>query len=47
MRKLTEEPKTVLINKEYISIKGTREIQNILGIGIFDFPKPLNLIKLF
>ena len=47
MRKLTEEPKTVLINKEYISIKGTREIQNILGIGIFDFPKQLNLIKLF
>ena len=47
MRKLTEEPKTVLFDKEYISIKGTREIQNILGIGIFDFPKPLNLIKLF
>ena len=47
MRKLTEQPKTVLIDKEYISIKGTREIQNILGTGIFDFPKPLNLIKLF
>lgn len=47
MRKLTEQPKTVLFDKEYISIKGTREIQNILGTGIFDFPKPLNLIKLF
>ncbi len=47
MRKLTEMPKTVLIDKEYISIKGTRELQDLLGIGVFDFPKPSKLIKLF
>lgn len=47
MRKLTEMPKTVLQDKNYLSIKGTREIQDILGLGIFDFPKPLNLINLF
>lgn len=47
MRKLTEMPKTVLMDKEFISIKGTRELQNLLGLGIFDFPKPSKLIKLF
>lgn len=47
MRKLTEMPKTVLMDKEFISIKGTRELQELLGIGVFDFPKPLNLIKYF
>ena len=46
-RKLTEKPKTILMDKEYISIKGTRELQDLLGMGIFDFPKPINLIKLF
>lgn len=47
MRKLSEMPKTVLVDKEYISIKGTRELQDLLGIGIFDFPKPSKLIELF
>ncbi|MGN0612488.1 MAG: DNA methyltransferase [Porcipelethomonas sp.] len=47
MRKLTEMPKTVLIDKEFISIKGTRELQEILGLGVFDFPKPSKLIKFF
>lgn len=47
MRKLTEMPKTVLMDKEYISIKGTRELQDLLGIGVFDFPKPSKLINLF
>lgn len=46
MRKLTEMPKTVLFDKNYISIKGTRECQSLLGLGIFDFPKPTMLIKL-
>ena len=44
-RKLTEMPKTVWMDKKYISNKGTKEIQEILGSGIFDFPKPINLIK--
>ncbi len=47
MRRLTEMPKTVLIDKDFISIKGTRELQDLLGIGVFDFPKPSKLIKLF
>ncbi len=47
MRSLTEMPKTVLFDKQFISIKGTREIQELLGLGAFDFPKPINLIELF
>ena len=47
MRKLTEAPKTVLIDKDYLSIKGTKEIQEIMGSSSFDFPKPLKLINLF
>ena len=46
MRKLSEIPKTVLMDKEFISIKGTKELQGLLGVGIFDFPKPSKLIKL-
>ena len=45
MRKLTEMPKTVLMDKEFISIKGTRELQELIGLGVFDFPKPSRLIK--
>ena len=40
-------PKTVLMDKEVLSIKGTRELQDLLGLGIFDFPKPLTLLKFF
>ncbi len=47
MRKLTEMPKTVLIDKGYISIKGTKEMQELMGLSVFDFPKPIKLIKLF
>lgn len=46
MRKLTEAPKTVLVDKEFISIKGTREVQELVGPGEFDFPKPVQLMKL-
>ncbi|MDY0266917.1 MAG: site-specific DNA-methyltransferase [Methanimicrococcus sp.] len=44
-RKLTETAKTVWFDKKFISIKGTQEVQDILGASIFDFPKPLQLIK--
>ena len=44
-RKLTEEPKTVWFDKKFISNKGTKELQDILGNGIFNFPKPVALIK--
>ena len=44
-RKLTQTAKTVWDDKEFISQKGTKEVQMILGKGKFDFPKPLELIS--
>ena len=44
-RKLTQTAKTVWADKTFISNKGTKELQEILGIGIFDFPKPITLLK--
>ena len=44
-RKLTQTPKTVWSGKEIISNKGTKEVQELLGKGVFDFPKPLELLK--
>lgn len=44
-RKLTQTAKTVWMGKEIISNKGTKEVQDILGKGIFDFPKPVELLK--
>jgi len=43
-RKLTQTAKTVWNNTEFISNKGTSEVAEILGSGIFDFPKPIALI---
>jgi adenine-specific DNA-methyltransferase len=45
-RKLSQMAKTVLADKDYISNKGTRELQTLLGKGIFDFPKPVALLEL-
>jgi adenine-specific DNA-methyltransferase len=42
-RKLTQTAKTVWQSKEIISNKGTKELTELLGKGIFDFPKPLEL----
>lgn len=44
-RKLTETPKTIWFEKEFITNRGTKELKNIIGNGIFDFPKPINLIE--
>lgn len=44
-RKLTQMPKTVWADKYIISNKGTAEVQQLLGKGIFDFPKPVELIR--
>ena len=44
-RDLTTLPKTVWFGKEFNSIVGTREVAEILGKGLFDFPKPLNLLR--
>lgn len=58
-RKLTQTAKTVLKiaeknaydelleDKDIISNKGTKEVQDLLGKGVFDFPKPLKLIETF
>ena len=44
-RDLTTLPKTVWFEKEFNSIVGTREVATIVGEGLFDFPKPLFLLK--
>jgi adenine-specific DNA-methyltransferase len=44
-RKLTETSKTVWFDKKFISNKGTKEVQELIGKGIFDFPKPVGLIN--
>ena len=44
-RSSTQIPKTIWDGKEFISNKGTKEVQRLLGKGIFDFPKPVELIK--
>jgi adenine-specific DNA-methyltransferase len=44
-RKLTQTAKTTWDNKNFHSIKGTRELTELLGKSIFDFPKPEMLIR--
>ena len=44
-RDLTTLPKTVWFEKELNSIVGTREVASLVGKGMFDFPKPLYLLK--
>ena len=44
-RKLTQTAKTVWSDINFISNKGTKEVLEILGKGIFDFPKPSSLLK--
>ena len=44
-RKLTQTPKTVWFDKNIITNKGTSEVESLLGKGVFNFPKPLCLIK--
>lgn len=44
-RDLTTLPKTVWFDKDLNSIVGTREVAALVGKGLFDFPKPLALIK--
>ena len=44
-RSMTQTAKTVWDSKEFISNKGTKEVQRLLGKGVFDFPKPVELMK--
>ena len=45
VRSLTQIPKTTWTNKYYQSNRGTKEVAQLLGPGVFDFPKPTDLIK--
>ena len=47
MRSITQIPKTVLINKKYLTNSGTVEINELFGEKVFDFPKPVGLVKDF
>jgi len=44
-RKLTQIAKTTWSDKHFHSIKGTKEVAEILGKSSFDFPKPESLIR--
>lgn len=44
-RKLTQTAKTTWDNKNFHSIRGTKEITEIIGKSVFDFPKPEMLIR--
>lgn len=44
-RKLTQTAKTTWDNKYFHSIRGTKELNELLGKSIFDFPKPEMLIR--
>lgn len=44
-RDLTTLPKTIWFEKELNSIVGTREVAELVGKGMFNFPKPLYLLK--
>ncbi|WP_405211192.1 site-specific DNA-methyltransferase [Dokdonia sp. Asnod2-E02] len=44
-RKLSQTAKTTWDSKNYHSIKGTRELTDLLGKSTFDFPKPEMLIR--
>jgi adenine-specific DNA-methyltransferase len=44
-RKLTQTAKTTWDNKYFHSIRGTKEITELIGKSIFDFPKPEMLLR--
>ena len=44
-RKLSQTAKTTWDNKNFHSIRGTRELKEVLGNSVFDFPKPEMLIR--
>lgn len=45
VRKLDESPKTVWIEKGFISNKGTKQIDDIFNGKVFDFPKPVGFVE--
>lgn len=44
-RKLTQIPKTFWYDKNFISNKGTKDLNDLFDDKMFDFPKPINFIK--
>ena len=47
MRSITQMPKTILMDKKYLTNTGTVEINKLFGEKVFDFPKPVGLVKDF
>lgn len=47
MRHTTKLIRSVLEDKDYTSRRGTAEVEELFSNKMFDFPKPVNLIKLF
>ena len=47
VRKLDESPKTVWIEKGFISNKGTKQIDDIFNGKVFDFPNQSGLLRGF
>lgn len=45
MRSLTQTPKTTWTNKLFQSNRGTKRVTELLGPGVFDFPKPVDLME--
>lgn len=44
VRTLTQTPKTTWTDKLYQSNRGTKHVASLIGSGIFDFPKPVELL---
>ncbi len=45
MRNTTKVIRSILSDKTYTTRKGTSEVEKLFGKKVFDFPKPVNLIK--
>lgn len=45
VRSLTQTPKTTWVSKYFQSNRGTKHVAELMGAGIFDFPKPVELLS--
>ena len=45
VRSLTQTPKTTWVSKYFQSNRGTKHVAELMGAGVFDFPKPVELLS--
>jgi len=45
VRSLTQTPKTTWASKYFQSNRGTKHVAELMGAGVFDFPKPVELLS--